>query len=135
MYCKNSQGRNPLNSLGHFLKIDDFINSFWLNLTFRLGWFVNNKVFLNYFDFVLTSKRHLVTFFCNRLDAPHHFLMNTLAQHQFWHEKCEHHLSNIPCNLDFQNRACSKSWYFFSKSRQTNLIDLFAPSWDYQLFF
>ena len=45
-------------------------------------------------------KPSLETFCCNRLDAPHHFLMNTLAQHQFWHEKCEHHLSNIPCNLD-----------------------------------
>ena len=34
MYCKNSQGRNPSNFLGHFLEIDDFINSFWLNMTF-----------------------------------------------------------------------------------------------------
>ena len=28
MYYKNSQGRNPSNFLGHFLEIDDFINSF-----------------------------------------------------------------------------------------------------------
>ena len=35
MYYKNSQGRNPSNVLGHFLEIDVFINSFWLNLTFR----------------------------------------------------------------------------------------------------
>ena len=34
MYCKNSQGRNPSNFSGHFLEIDDFINSYWLNLTF-----------------------------------------------------------------------------------------------------
>ena len=34
MYCKNSHGRNPSNFSGHFLEIDDFINSFWLNLTF-----------------------------------------------------------------------------------------------------
>ena len=31
---QNSQGRNPSNFSVHFLKIDDFINSFWLNLTF-----------------------------------------------------------------------------------------------------
>ena len=34
MYYKNSQGRNPSNFLVHFLEIDDFINSFWLNLIF-----------------------------------------------------------------------------------------------------
>ena len=28
-------GRNPSNFLVHIWKIDDFINSFWLNLTFR----------------------------------------------------------------------------------------------------
>ena len=27
-YYKNSQGRNPSNFSGHFLEIDDFINSF-----------------------------------------------------------------------------------------------------------
>ena len=35
MYCKNSQGRNPSNFLGQFLEIDDFIDSFWINLTFK----------------------------------------------------------------------------------------------------
>ena len=98
-------------------------------------WFVDNKVFLNHFDFVPTSKHHLVTFFCNRLDAPHHFLMNTLAQHQFWHEKCEHHLSNIPCNLDSVIGHAVNLDIFFSKSRQTNLNYFFAPSCGYQLFF
>ena len=34
MYRKNSQGRNPSNFSGHFLEIDDFINSFGFNLTF-----------------------------------------------------------------------------------------------------
>ena len=28
MYFKNSQGGNPSNFLGHFLEIDDFMNSF-----------------------------------------------------------------------------------------------------------
>ena len=34
-YNKNSQVRNPSNFSVHFLEIDDFINSFWFNLTFR----------------------------------------------------------------------------------------------------
>ena len=34
MYYKNSQSRNPSNFFVQFLEIDDFINSFWLNLTF-----------------------------------------------------------------------------------------------------
>ena len=33
IFCKIFQGKNPSNLL--FWKIDDFINSFWLNLTFR----------------------------------------------------------------------------------------------------
>ena len=34
MYYENSRDRNPSNLSGHFLEIEDFMNSFWLNLTF-----------------------------------------------------------------------------------------------------
>ena len=37
MYYKNSLGRNSSNFLGYFLKLNDFINSFWLNLTFTVS--------------------------------------------------------------------------------------------------
>jgi hypothetical protein len=49
MYYKNSQGRNPSNFLVHFLEIDDFMNSFGLNLTF----IVSTKPEFNLFLFAL----------------------------------------------------------------------------------
>ena len=35
MYYKNYQGRFPSNVSVNFFEIDDFINLFWLNLTFK----------------------------------------------------------------------------------------------------
>ena len=62
MYCKNSHGRNPSNFSGQFLEIEDFINSFWLNLTSkviaRLGKEINDESSIYYW----ASKNNIPVF-------------------------------------------------------------------------
>ena len=56
---KNSQGRNPSNFSGQFLEIDDFINSFWFNLTFMKYRFIILIVLIKVIRYLSTKKIRL----------------------------------------------------------------------------